>query len=503
MSAVNDHVDATAVVEPAEVLKRQRSSFVADGPPDLALRRNRIDRLVALVVDNADAFVDALVDDFGSKSRLGTVSTEIVGAIAQIEHTRSHLRRWMRDTTLLRVARVAGLRAEVQPTPLGVVGIIGPWNFPLHLVILPCAAAFAAGNRVMIKMSEVTPATADLLRRLAPRYFDATELAVVTGGADVAAAFAALPFDHLFFTGSSDVGKLVQRAAAQNLVPVTLELGGKNPVVVAPDADIDRAARRIALGRMVNGGQVCICPDQVFVPEDRAEQFVAAAKATLARAFPSIVADPEYPAVVNRANYERILDLIEDARRRGAFIDSVVPPGEHLPDPVARKIAPTIVRGVDDAMAIAREEIFGPVLVVRPYTRLADVIDHVNAGPAPLVTYWFGSDGSDFRDYLRRTRSGGVARNEFGLQMLPSGAPFGGVGNSGMGAYHGKAGFDTFSHRRTVVGSDLPFMLTTSSAVQPFGRGARTIVDVTMRVARWRLRRRLGDNWLLGEGDSR
>jgi coniferyl-aldehyde dehydrogenase len=485
------------------ILESQRSSFVVDGPPDLALRRHRIDRLVALVVDNVDAFVDALVDDFGSKSRLGTVSTEVVGSIAQIEHTRANLPKWMRATPLLRAGRAVGLRAEVQPSPLGVVGVIGPWNFPLHLVVLPCAAAFAAGNRVMIKMSEVTPATADLLRRLAPRYFDPTELSVVTGGVDVAAAFAGLPFDHLFFTGSSSVGKLVQRAASENLVPVTLELGGKNPVVVAPDADLDRAARRIALGRMVNGGQVCICPDQVFVPEDRVERFVAAAKATLAGAFPSIVSDPEYPAVVDRANYERILGLIDEARRGGAVIESVVPVGECLPDPSTRKIAPTIVRGIDDTMAIAREEVFGPVLVVRPYTRLSDVIDHVNTQPAPLVTYWFGSDGPDFRTYLNSTRSGGVARNEFGLQMLPAGAPFGGVGNSGMGAYHGKAGFDTFSHRRTVVGSDLPFMLTTSSAVQPFGRGARIVADLTLRIAQRRLRRRLGNTRIREEGGVR
>ncbi|GAA3702965.1 coniferyl aldehyde dehydrogenase [Gordonia hankookensis] len=496
MSTVDGTADTTASVshrdEMLALMEMQRRAFLADGPPDVATRRNRIDRLVALMVDNADALVDALVQDFGSKSRLGTLSTEIVGCISQIEHTRSNIPKWMRESKILRAGRALGIRAEVVPSPLGVVGIIGPWNFPVQLVIVPAVAAFAAGNRVMIKMSEVTAATAELMKTLAAQYFDPAELAVVTGDAMAAADFSSLPFDHLFFTGSPGVGKLVQRAASDNLVPVTLELGGKNPVVVAPDADIRRSASRIALGRMVNGGQVCVCPDYVFVPNGQIDAFVTQAKDTLAAAFPSVVDDPQYPASVNQANFDRVIGLIEDARRHGARVETVVPQGEDLPDPDSRKIPPTIVRDVDDRMRIAHEEIFGPVLVVKPYDRLSDVVDHVNARPAPLVTYWFGPDRAAFREYVRHTRSGGVARNEFGLHMLPAAAPFGGVGNSGMGAYHGKAGFDTFSHYRTVVGSDLPFSVTTSSAVQPFSRAARTIAAITIRSARRRTRRRLG-----------
>jgi coniferyl-aldehyde dehydrogenase len=250
-------------------LERQRQAFVADGPPTIAVRRNRIDRLLALVLDNADAFVDAMSADYGTRPKTGSLFTEILGMISVIEHTRSHVPQWMRARKLMRAARLFGLKAEVQPSALGVVGIIGPWNFPLNLVVLPASAAFAAGNRVMIKMSEITPKTAELMASTAPAYFDPTELDVVTGGPDVAATFSALPFDHLFFTGSPSVGALVQQAAARNLVPVTLELGGKNPVVVSPDADINRSAARIAQARMINGGQVCICPDYVFVPEDR------------------------------------------------------------------------------------------------------------------------------------------------------------------------------------------------------------------------------------------
>lgn len=472
------------------LLEKQRQSFVADGPPGVAVRRNRIDRLLALVLDNTDAFVAAMAADFGTRSRDASLATELVGMIPVIEHTRSHIGKWMRPAKLLPAARLAGLRAEVRPSPLGVVGIIGPWNFPLQLVVLPAAAAFAAGNRVMIKMSEITARTAELMDQLAPAYFHDDELAVVTGGADVAAAFAGLPFDHLFFTGSPSVGSLVQRAAAENLVPVTLELGGKNPVVVAPGADIARSAKRIASARMVNGGQVCVCPDYVLVPDGKVDAFVDVARQTLRDMFPTIVTNGDYCSCVNEANFDRVLGLIGDARERGATVEAVAPAGEVLPDRASRKIAPTIVRDVDATMRIAEEEIFGPVLMVQGYATLDDAIETINARPAPLVAYWFGPGDKSFREFVRRTRSGGVARNDFAAQMIPSGAPFGGVGRSGMGAYHGKAGFDAFSHHRTVVGSDLPFSLT-GSAAPPFKAGMRFYADAMLRRARGRTRRRL------------
>jgi len=478
------------VTDLLNVLERQRQSFVADGPPSAAVRRNRIDRLLAMVLDNTDAFVEAMAADFGTRSRSASLATELVGMIPVIEHTRSHVQQWMRTGKLMRAARLVGLRAEVQPSPLGVVGIIGPWNFPLQLVVLPASAAFAAGNRVMIKMSEITAHTAELMQQTAPNYFSDDDLAVVTGGADVAAAFAGLPFDHLFFTGSPSVGTLVQRAAAANLVPVTLELGGKNPVVVAPGADITRSARRIAAARMVNGGQVCVCPDYVLVPEREIDSFIDVARATLREMFPTITANGDYCSSVNEANFDRVLGLIEDARSRGATVEAVAPDGEVLPDRASRKIAPTIVRDVDASMRITEEEIFGPVLMVQGYRSLDEAIDEINARPAPLVAYWFGPDGPSFRDFVRRTRSGGVARNDFAAQMIPSAAPFGGVGRSGMGAYHGKAGFDAFSHYRTVVGSDLPFSLT-GSAAPPFKPGTRWYADTMLRRARNRTHRRL------------
>ena len=471
------------------ILERPRRAFMSEGPPSVAVRRNRIDRLLALVLDNADEFV-AMEADFGTRPKAGTLFTEVLGMISVIEHTRSHVPQWVRATRLMRVARLAGLKAEVQPSPLGVVGIIGPWNYPLQLVVLPASAAFAAGNRVMIKMSEITPRTAELMTSTAPKYFDPTELDIVTGGPEVSAAFSSLPFDHLFFTGSPSVGSLVQRAAAQNLVPVTLELGGKNPVVVSPDADIKRSATRIAQARMINGGQVCVCADYVFVPGDRIDAFVDVAGETLRGMFPSIVANADYCSSVNEANFDRVVGLIDDARVNGATVETVAPAGELLPDRATRKIAPTIVRDVDENMRIANEEVFGPVLVVRRYSELTDVIDHINQRPSPLVAYWYGPDSDDFRRFVRHTRSGGVARNDFGAQMIPSAAPFGGVGCSGMGAYRGKAGFDAFSHYRTVVGTDLPFSIT-GRAAPPFSGSTRIGASLALRVARSRTRRRL------------
>lgn len=475
----------------AAVLERQRRAFLADGPPDLALRRNRIDRLMALVLDNFDDFVDAMAADFGTRPRTGTLFTEIMGMISVIEHTRSHVGQWVRPCKLMRPARPFGLRAEVEPSPLGVVGIVGPWNFPLNLVVLPASAAFAAGNRVMIKMSEVTARTAELMQSLSAAYFSPDELAVIAGDAAVAADFAALPFDHLFFTGSPSVGALVAGTAATNLVPVTLELGGKNPVVVGPEADIARAAARIAQGRMINGGQVCVCPDYVFVPVERTDEFVDVVRETFVRMFPAIAANADYCSSVNQANFDRVVALIEDARGKGARVDSVVPPGEALPDRRSRKIAPTILQDVDHSMRIASEETFGPVLTVEPYERLSDVVDYINSRPSPLVAYWFGPDDANFRSFVRHTRSGGVARNDFAAQMIPSAAPFGGVGRSGMGAYHGKAGFDTFSHHRTVVGSDLPFTIT-GRAAPPFTRSMRMTTALALRMARSRTHKRLG-----------
>jgi coniferyl-aldehyde dehydrogenase len=471
-------------------LLRQQHAFRAEGPPSAAVRRNRIDRLVAMLFENSEALANAMSADYGSRSPIASVMTEIMGIGSTIEYTRKNLERWMRPTRALPGYRLFGVKAEVEPTPKGVVGIIGPWNFPVNLVALPAAEAFAAGNRVMIKMSEVTSHTADTFATLTPRYFDSSELDIVVGGIEVAAEFAGLPFDHLFFTGSPSVGRLIQRAASDHLVPVTLELGGKNPVVVAQDADVGSHAGRIARARLINGGQVCLCPDYVFVAADRVEEFCQSTSAAIREMLPSIVDSSDFCSSVNAANYERVLALVDDARDKGANIIPVAPPGESLPDSATRKIAPTLVTNVDSSMRITSEEIFGPILVVMGYRCLDEVIDYINERPPPLAVYWYGNDNKEFRRLVRRTRSGGVSRNDFALHMSFPQTPFGGVGRSGMGAYHGKAGFDTFSHHRPVVGSDIPFSLT-GVAGPPYTRSKAAMAKLSVWSTRRQARRRI------------
>jgi coniferyl-aldehyde dehydrogenase len=341
-----------------------------------------------------------------------------------------------------------------------------------------------------MKASEVTPRTALLLQELAGQYFSPEELTIVTGGPSTGAAFCSMPFDHLFFTGSPEVGKHVQRSAAAHLVPVTLELGGKNPVVIGRDADIATAASRTARARMTNGGQVCLCPDFVFVPADRFDEFVADVERQFRHSFPEVLGNSEYCTIVDDRNYERIIGLVEDARSKGATVIEAAPPGETLPSAAERRIAPTILTGVTEDMRVMREEVFGPVLTVLPYQRLDDVIDYVNTRPSPLASYWFGKHSNDFRRYCDRTRNGGITRNDFMLHAAIDGAPFGGVGNSGMGAYHGKTGFDTFSHYRTVSESRIPGSLT-ALLVPPTSPRIAMAVNWVVRKQAARLRKRI------------
>lgn len=462
------------------LLSRQRTAFLRDGAPSAAVRRNRIDRLIALLTDNAPAISDALDADFGSRPRSANYVSDILGIMGDLNLMRTQLARWMKPRGVFRIARLARVTTTIEQKPLGVVGVIGPWNFPVGLVVQPTAAAFAAGNRVMIKMSEVTPRTSELFARLVSEYFDEEELAVVTGDASVGARFSELAFDHLFFTGSPAVGAKVAAAAGSHLVPVTLELGGKNPVVVARGTNLAWAADRIMAARMSNGGQICLCPDYVFVPRESVDAFVAASLAAARSLFPTVAGNRTMVSIVNGRNFERVVGLIDDARSKGAVVHQAVPEGETLPDPVTRMIAPTILTGVTDAMTIAGEEVFGPVLTVFPFDRIEEVVDYVASRPSPLAAYWYGPEGADFRAFRVGTTSGGMTINDFALHCAINQAPFGGVGQSGSGAYHGKAGFDTFTHRRTIARSKLPFSLAKLTITPPTARTTK-ILDFALR----------------------
>ncbi|HJQ05477.1 MAG TPA: aldehyde dehydrogenase family protein [Nocardioides sp.] len=449
------------------LLDAQRAAQAADPIPDAATRRDRIDRFVAAVLEHGAELAKALDADFGGRPETSSLEIDVVGAVPTINHTYENLETWMQDTEL-EPALEGAISTVIQHRPKGVVGVISPWNFPVVLAVLPAVEALAAGNRVMIKMSDMTPQTGEVLARAVASRLSSDEVVVVNGGLATAEAFANLRLDHIFFTGSPKVGRLVGEAAARNLVPVTLELGGKNPVIVAPDADIADAAVRIAPGRLFNNGQVCLSPDYVFIPEASKDAFVEAYKAAVLTHFPTFVDNPDVVSVINEANYDRVTGLVADAKAKGARAVVIVPEGEvdRLPEAAAaRRIPPTLLLDVPADAAIHGEEIFGPVLVVHTYSDVDEAIGYVAAGEHPLTSYWYGSEDEDFQRYLARTNSGSVSVNDFALPYADHGASFGGVGMSGSGGYHGKAGFDTFSHARAVTRSNVPFPM--SPAIVP------------------------------------
>lgn len=468
-----------------EVIRRQRRAFLNDGIPDLRTRIDRVERLQAMVLDHCDELAQALADDFGTRPREVSVLADVVGAMGDLEYQKKHLRSWLRTQPHGRLRALSGLRQYVRHDPLGVVGVMGPWNFPVQLTVLPAGTALAAGNRVVIRPSEVTARASALLSDIAGRYLSPDELTVVTEEHCSGPHFAKLPFDHLFFTGSPSVGVHVAEAAGRNLVPVTLELGGKNPVVVDDSAHIQRAAQRIAASRMVNGGQVCMCPDYVFVPEHAHDDFVGAVMATWRMTFPQIRDNPQYTSIINDRHFDRINGLIEDAVSRGATLHQHHPAGESLPDQHSRKIAPTILTRVAPGSLIETDEIFGPVLAVYSYRDIAEAIDHINERPHPLTIYWYG-EANDRFDYLQATtRSGSVNGNDFTVNFIGSELPFGGVGNSGSGAYRGRAGFATFTHARAVAHSRWPVSLARAMS-PPFGRRDKLLAAVQIAALRRR-----------------
>ncbi|WP_067650566.1 aldehyde dehydrogenase family protein [Nocardia harenae] len=439
------------------LLDAQRRAAIAEGIPGAEVRLDRVDRFVAGVLEYAEEISAALDADFGSRPRLANLMSDIIGGVGALADVRANLESWMGDRPLPGTAET-GTPSFVQVRPKGVVGVIGPWNFPVGLVVHPAIEALAAGNRVMIKFSDIPERTAEVFARAVASRMREEEVAVVRGGLETARAFSDLPFDHLFFTGSPAVGAHVAEAAGRNLVPVTLELGGKNPVVIAAGADLTKAAERIAGFRLTNGGQICLCPDYVFVPRGREDAFVAAYERAVRAYFPGYLTNRSVVSIIDERNFDRVNGLIEDAVAKGARAVTIADRGElaQLPDRRSRRIAPTVLLGVTPEMAIATEEIFGPVIVVYGYDDSTEAVDYINRQPSPLAAYWFGDDDAEFRHFLAHTTSGGVTRNDIALHWGIPGAPSGGIGRSGMGAYHGETGFLTFSHLRTVAASELP-----------------------------------------------
>jgi len=456
----------------AALLARQREAFLSELPVTAATRIDRIDRAIHLLADNEGTIADALSADYGCRPRDLSRFTEAAASISVLKHARKRVRRWMKPERRKPDFPIGllGGRAWVEHVPKGVMGIISPWNFPVYLIFGPLSGALAAGNRAMIKPSEHTPATAALIAELIARTFDETEVVVCTGDAEVGRAFSELPLDHLLFTGGTAVGRHVMRAAAKNLVPVTLELGGKSPVVVGRSADLGRAAQSVALGKLLNAGQICIAPDYAFVPSEMVHDFVAAIEANVRSMYPTLGDNPEYTSVINENHFTRLKRLVEEARESGAEVLEVNPAGEDLTDSPLRKLAPTVVIEPDEGLQLMQEEIFGPVLPVKSYREIDEVIAYVNDHPRPLCLYHFGDDAEERRHLLSHTVSGGVTLDEVIIHALIEALPFGGVGASGMGQYRGVDGFRTFSHTKAVFKAPSPNMWKLLGLVPPYGK---------------------------------
>ncbi len=368
--------------------------------------------------------------------------------------------------------------ARIETQPKGVVGILGAWNYPLFLTITPAVGALAAGNHVMIKPSELAPRTAALLEQIISKTFPTDYVAVVTGGVDVAQEFAGLPFDHLLYTGSARVGKLVMKAAAENLTPVTLELGGKSPALVHPDYPLQRAAERILTGKLYNAGQTCVAPDYLLLPRTRQEEFLRIAPQIVAKMYPSLVANPDYTHIIDAAHYRALMRLVDDAQSKGARVVPINPAAETCTEKNG-VFPPTLLTNVSDDMTIMREEIFGPILPVVLYETLDEAIAYINARPHPLAFYYFDSNGSRVSNVLARTTAGGVNVNDCLFHVGQTGLPFGGIGPSGMGHYHGIHGFEIFSKKKGVFieGRWTPLSLLRP----PYKSTARRILDLLLR----------------------
>ncbi len=466
------------------LLAKQKAAHLRDGAPSAEKRIERIDRAIALLIANSKAIEDALIADFGARSREATGFTDVAGSIGPLKHAKENLAKWMRPEKRKPTPAILGLfgaKAEVRFQPKGVVGIISPWNFPVNLTFAPLAGVLAAGNRAMIKPSELTPATSELMKVMFGGAFSEEEVGVVTGGPDVGQAFAGLAFDHLIFTGGGAVARHVMRAAAENLVPLTLELGGKSPVILGKSADMGVAAARVMNGKTLNAGQICLAPDYVLAPRDQVDSFVESARRSVSKMFPTVKDNPDYTAIVDQRHYDRITGLVDDARAKGARIVELKPDTEDLSQQEHRRIAPTLILDPTDDMRVMQEEIFGPVLPVKTYGGIDEAIAYVNKGDRPLGLYYFGDDAAEQEKVLSSTTPGGVTVNDVIFHVAQENLPFGGVGPSGMGSYHGQDGFREFSHRKAIYTQIKKDIGPLQAMRPPYGPGIRKYLQGAMK----------------------
>ncbi|NVJ98282.1 MAG: coniferyl aldehyde dehydrogenase [Alphaproteobacteria bacterium] len=452
-------MDGSALIEtPAEdiatLLKAQRQSYLTEGAVTSSTRKDRLKRALQCLMEYKDDYIRLISEDFGNRSAETTLFADVAASHGALKDAIKHVDRWMKSSkrSLQFPLGLLGAKAEVVPQPKGVVGLITPWNFPLTMVFVPLAQMLAAGNRVVIKPSEHTPRTSAFFAEVFEKHFDKTEVAVVTGAVETSQAFASQPWDHLMFTGAPMVGKLIMRAASEHLTPVTLELGGKSPVVVGKSADLDMVAERVATFKHMNAGQICLAPDYLNIDADRRDAFVETYTRKVESMYPTMLANDQYTSIISARHRERLEGYLEDARAKGADVRIINPADEDFKGQnQANKLPSALILNPTDDMKVMQEEIFGPILPVRTYDKAEDVIDYVNERERPLALYYFGHDKAEEEAVLTRTTSGGVTVNDVLWHGAHENLPFGGVGNSGMGHYHGYDGFLEFSHQKSVL----------------------------------------------------
>jgi coniferyl-aldehyde dehydrogenase len=433
-----------------EVLALQQSAFSADMSPARTVRVDRLERLSRLIESHAQEFAKAISNDFGTRSHTEIRITEVMILQSGIRHAIRHLSRWMKARRVSTALAYRPGKSMIMRQPLGVVGIISPWNYPLQLALGPLIGVLAAGNRAMIKPSEMTPAFSQALQQAIAEAFAPAEVSVVIGDAATGRQFAALPFDHLIFTGSTAVGREVAQAAAKNLTPVTLELGGKSPAIIDSSCDLDQVIDRIAWGKLINAGQTCIAPDYMLVPRAAIDGFVQTLRGSMTRLYPTFRENPDYSGIITERHLQRLRDLIEDARSHGATVIEVEPATHAGSPPLRRQLAPTLLLNVNDGMRVMKEEIFGPLLPIVPYDTVEEALAYVNRRDRPLALYWFGKNSAVRDQVLAGSIAGGVSINDTLIHIAQEKLPFGGVGASGQGHYHGEYGFRQFSKEKPI-----------------------------------------------------
>jgi len=464
------------------LLELQRSKFRAEGEVTYSTRIDRLKRLKALIVENKTEFAITTKREFGgARSYEFSLFSEFASKVEAINYSMKHLKAWMKPEKRKtnKPMNFLGGKSQVRHFPKGVVGIISPWNLPFGLTVAPLTSALAAGNRALLKPSEFVPKTAALFAEVVPKYFSEDEVAVVTGGADISQRFAELPFDHLLFTGSTKVGAKVMQSASKNLVPVTLELGGKSPVIIGRSAKLDLAGTRLTFGKLLNGGQLCLSPDYVVVPDELEEQLIARVVKEAESMYPNITENEDYAGVINERHFARLQNYIDDAVAKGAKLTIVGAEKTRASDD-NRRMPLHILQNVNEDMLVMHEEIFGPVLPVMTYSDVEEVPDMIEPRRNPLAMYYFGKDNREQEYLLSRVQSGGVCINDITLHYVQEDLPFGGIGASGMGAYHGPEGFKNMSHARAIYSQTMIDVLPIIGARPPFGEKFRKRITKTL-----------------------